>query len=99
MEEEAELPTQLRMHLAVMLPKKKIERPITLTSVLWRVWCRLRKPLLDEWQRSLPADMDHDRARPGACVLHVALERLLRQGAQSAPQEWGHSPHGHVNVL
>ena len=65
MEEEAELPTQLRMHLVVMLPKNsKIERPITLTSVLWRVWCRLRKPLLDEWQRTLPADMDHDRARP-----------------------------------
>ena len=90
MEEEAELPTQLRMHLVVMLPKNsKIERPITLTSVLWRVWCRLRKPLLDEWQRTLPADMDHDRARPGACVLHVALERLLRQEVHKARRKSG----------
>ena len=86
MEEEAELPTQLRRHLVVMLPKNS--KIITLTSVLWRVWCRLR-------QRTLPADMDHDRARPGACVLHAAETR----GAQSAPQEWGHSPRGHVDVL
>ena len=90
MEEDAELPTQLRMHLVVMLPKNsEIERPIALTSVLWRVWCRLRKPLLDDWQRSLPADMDHDRARPGACVLHVALERLLRQKVHRARHKSG----------
>lgn len=34
--------------------------------------------------------MDHDRARPGANVLHVALERLLRQEA--------HKAHGHHGV-
>ena len=62
MESSAELPTQQQMHLVVMLPKNtKMERPITLTSVLWRVWCKLRKPLLDQWQKQLPAFMDHDR--------------------------------------
>ena len=41
MEHTAELPTQMQMHLVVMLPKnQKLERPITLTSTLWRVWCR-----------------------------------------------------------
>ena len=68
-----------------MLPKNQtIERPITLTSTLWRTWCRLRKPLLDQSQKNLPATMAHDRARPGANVLHVALERLLRQEVHRA---------------
>ena len=80
MEAKAELPTQLTMSLVVMLAKnEKVERPITLTSVLYRVWCRMRKPLLDAWQQTLPPTMDYDRARPGATALHVALERLLRQ--------------------
>ena len=83
METQALLPTQQQMHMVVMLPKNSSkERPITLTSVLYRVWCRLRKPLLDQWQ--LPASMDHDRARRGAQVLQVALERLLRQEVHRA---------------
>ena len=90
MERTAELPTQLQMHLVVMLPKnQKLERPITLTSTLWRLWCRLRKPLLDQWQQNLPSTMSHDRARPGANVLHVALERLLRQEVTKARQQHG----------
>ena len=80
MEATATLPTQLQMSLVVMLAKNEIvERPITLTSVLYRTWCRLRKGLLDQWQLELPHHMDYDRARPGATALHVALERLLRQ--------------------
>ena len=61
MEAKAELPTQLTMSLVVMLAKnEKVERPITLTSVLYRVWCRMRKPLLDAWQQNLPPSMDYD---------------------------------------
>ena len=78
MEEQVQLPTQQQMHMVVMLPKNSSkERPITLTSILYRVWCRLRKPLLDDWQKHLPTSMKHDRARPGTQVLYVALERLL----------------------
>ena len=85
MELQAQLPTQQQMHMVIMLPKSGTkERPITLTSLLYRVWCRLRKPLLDQWQQQLPASMDHDRARPGAQVLQVALERLLRQEVHRA---------------
>ena len=76
--------------IQVMLPKnQKLERPITLTSTLWRVWCRLRKPLLDKWQQHLPASMNHDKARPGANVLHVALEQLLRQEVTKARKQHG----------
>ena len=90
MEAKAELPTQLTMSLVVMLAKnEKVERPITLTSVLYRVWCRMRKPILDEWQRSLPPSMDYDRARPGATALHVALERLLRQETAKSLEKHG----------
>ena len=90
MEAKAELPTQLTMSLVVMLAKnEKVERPITLTSVLYRVWCRLRKPILDEWQRTLPPTMDYDRARPGANALHVALERLLRQETTKSLERHG----------
>ena len=76
MEAKAELPTQLK--------NEKVERPITLTSVLYRTWCRLRKGLMDEWQNTSPKEMDYDRARPGATALHVALERLLRQESAKA---------------
>ena len=34
---------------------------------------------MDSWQLHLPFDMNYDRARPGAQVLHVALARLMRQ--------------------
>ena len=45
MERTALLPTQQQMHMVVMLPKNSSkERPITLTSILYRVWRRLRKP-------------------------------------------------------
>ena len=85
METQAQLPTQQQMHMVIMLPKNSAkERPIALTSLLYRVWCRLRKPLLDQWQKQLPTTMQHDRARPGAQVLQVALERLLRQEVRKA---------------
>ena len=100
METQAQLPTQEQMHMVIMLPKTSTkERPITLTSLLYRVWCRLRKPLLDQWQKQLPVTMEHDRARPGAQVLQVALERLLRQEVQSQWMPRGHLPDGHVNLL
>ena len=103
MEQKAELPTQMQIQVVVMLPKnQKLERPITLASMLWRVWCRLRKPLLDDWQRQLPNKMNHDKARPGANVLHVALERLLRQEVTKARKRHGITVlmiNGHVNFL
>lgn len=75
-----------------MLAKnKKVERPIALTSVLYRTWCRLRKNILDQWQLQLPRHIDYDRARPGATALHVALERLLRQESNKTLSKHGHA--------
>ena len=53
METQAQLPTQEQMHMVIMLPKTSTkERPITLTSLLYRAWRRLRKPLLDHGRNS-----------------------------------------------
>ena len=47
MEQEALLPTQLRMVSIVMIPKNpKVERPIALTSCLYRLWNRVRNRTL-----------------------------------------------------
>ena len=99
METTATMPTQLQMSPVVMLAKnEKVERPITLTSVLYRTWCRLRKNILDNWQLKLPNTMDYGRARPGATALHVALERL--PGKQQDPwQARHHRPVGHEHLL
>ena len=43
-----------------------------------------KETLARPWQKQLPATMEHDRARPGAQVLQVALERLLRQEVHRA---------------
>ena len=60
------LPAQMIQSLIVMLPKnEQCERPITLTSTVYRLWCKLRKDLMDQWQIHLPFSMDYDRARPG----------------------------------
>ena len=77
--QDMETPTRLPMHMVVMLPK----------NTNYRVWCRLRKLLLDQWQHNLPDTMNHDRARPGANILEVALERLLRQEVHKATGQHG----------
>lgn len=40
--------------------------------------------LSHQWQLQLPATMDHDKARPGAQVIQVALESLQRQEVRRA---------------
>ena len=99
MKAKVQLPTQQQMHMVVMLPKNAAkERPIKLTSLLYRVWCRIRKPLLDEWQKQLPDTMKHGRARPGAQVLYVA-EAFAARSPQGQRAPWSHLPNGHVNLL
>ena len=68
------LPEQVCATLVVLLPKKEdIERPISLTSVLYRTWCKLRWDKLRQWQSTVG-----QRSMPGMQVLHVALMRLLK---------------------
>ena len=73
------LPEQVCTTLVLLLPKKPdIERPISLTSVLYRTWCKLRWDKLKHWQSSIGQRLPWERSIPGTQVLHVALMRLLK---------------------
>ena len=70
---EALLPTQLRMVNIFMF----VERPIALTSCLYRLWNRVRKQDIVKWQLSLDASMPWDHARPKRDCLSIAVGRML----------------------
>ena len=73
------LPDQVCATLIVLLPKKaEIERPISLTSVLYRTWCKLRWDKLRQWQSTIGQRLPWEKSMPGMQVLHVALMRLLK---------------------
>ena len=73
------LPDQVCTTLVVLLPKKEdIERPISLTSVLYRTWCKLRWDKLKQWQNVVGQCLPWERSMPGMQVLYVALMRLLK---------------------
>ena len=79
MERSAELPIQLRHTNIVMIPKnERIERPIALTSCLYRLWNSYRKHELHRWQLSLDQDMPWDFARPHKDCLSIAVGRMLK---------------------
>ena len=78
MEREGQLPIQLRVTNIVLIPKnEKVERPIALTSCLYRVWCHARKADLQRWQLSLDDNLPWDQARPGKDCLSIAIGRVL----------------------
>ena len=78
MEREGELAVQLRATNIVLIPKNcKVERPIALTSCIYRVWCSYRKADLQRWQLSLDEKLPWDQARPGRDCLSIAIGRML----------------------
>ena len=78
MEREGELAIQLRATNIVLIPKNiKVERPIALTSCLYRLWCSCRKADLQRWQMTLDEQLPWDQARPGRDCLSIAIGRML----------------------
>ena len=62
-----------------MIPKnERIERPIALTSCLYRLWNSYRKHELHCWQLTLDQDMPWDFARPHKDCLSIAVGRMLK---------------------
>ena len=79
MERDALLPTQLRYTNIVLIPKSaKVERPIALTSCLYRVWNSYRKYDIQRWQMTLDDDLPWDQARPKRDCLSIAVGRMLK---------------------
>ena len=69
----------MMVHEVALLPKDEHkERPISLTPVLWRLYCSFRKPKVREWVATYVGDHAYDSAVPGGRSLDVALRRLLR---------------------
>ena len=78
-EQRGSLPVQMMVHEVALLPKDEHkERPISLTPVLWRLYCSFRKPKVREWVATYVGDHAYDSAVPGGRSLDVALRRLLR---------------------
>ena len=85
----SEVPMQWLASLVVLIPKSAtIERPIALTSAVYRFWCKMRGDLIKQWQSQLGGLMPWERAKPGSQCLHIALNRLLRAEVNSADQKF-----------
>ena len=79
MERAALLPTQLTYTNIVLIPKSaKVERPIALTSCLYRVWNSYRKHDIQRWQMTLDDELPWDQARPKRDCLSIAVGRMLK---------------------
>ena len=62
-----------------LLPKNAdIERPITLTSITYRLWCFCRAQVVKKWMRETAERFPWDKASPGNTCLETGMQRLLR---------------------
>ena len=79
MEDLVQVPLQFKMQTVSLLPKSpEAERPISLTHVPWRQWCRLRWDLLQNWVEVYRQQAPWDSAVPGHSSLDVGVRRVLR---------------------
>ena len=78
-ETELTLPLQmLTVQVALLAKTTEKERPISLTSVFWRVYTKLRRPILESWIKEYAAFAPFDAATPGHKSLDPALSRLIK---------------------
>ena len=66
----------------VLARSSTAERPISLTHVLWRQYCRARWNLLEAWKQEYRLQAPWDSAIPGRCSLDVGIRRVLRAEAR-----------------
>ena len=81
-----------------LLPKNEdIERPITLTSITYRLYCAVKKEVVNQWLRGTSHLCPWDKAVPVGTCLEVGILRLLRgASARSTPSRCSlTSPHRH----
>ncbi|CAE7277113.1 unnamed protein product [Symbiodinium natans] len=97
MEEDLVIPLQVSQVQIVLLAKSALkERPIGLTSVLWRLWCKTRRILVGQWLDSYIPDHPFDSAIPGLRLsfpaLALCLSLRLYQGGRTVVGESQPSP-------
>ena len=78
-EQEGQWPQQISLTCVTLIPKKLTEeRPIALTHVVHRSWCKLRWPEVLAWQDKYSLVSPWDRARLGGTAIDPALRRAIR---------------------
>ena len=73
-----------------MLPKKiDKERPIALTSMAYRAWCKVRWDKFQQWSAEYSVTSPWDRAQKGSSSLDISLKRLITYEGIRARQRHG----------
>ncbi|OLP81585.1 hypothetical protein AK812_SmicGene37862 [Symbiodinium microadriaticum] len=78
-EHVGEWPQQMLCVLVACLPKTlKAERPIGLLSIFFRAWCKMRRFLVQRWQKEKGVEATWDHAVAGSTVFDAASKRQLK---------------------
>ena len=76
--------------IVAMLPKKiDKERPIALTSMAYRAWCKVRWDKFQQWSAEYSVTSPWDRAQKGNSSLDISLKRLITYEGIKARQRHG----------
>ncbi|CAE7832435.1 unnamed protein product, partial [Symbiodinium sp. CCMP2592] len=76
---EGVLPEHWLTTLITMLPKNsRVERPIALCNATYRLWAKLRYPVVESWVLSFQQQAPWEQAVPGQSTLDVSITRLLQ---------------------
>ena len=77
-ETTGQMPLMVTTSLVAMLPKKiDKERPIALTSMAYRLWCKARWDKFQTWSAQYSVSSPWDRAQKGSSSLDISLKRLI----------------------
>ena len=88
------LPEQVCTTLVLLLPKRQdIERPISLTSVLYRTWCKLRWHKLKHRQSNIGQRLPWEKPAWHTSVACCPDAPAQMRGQQSSRQACGQPPH------
>ena len=85
-----EMPQAVTTSVVAMLPKKvDKERPIALTSMAYRAWCKVRWDKFQQWSAAYSVTSPWDRAQKGSSSLDISLKRLITYEGIKARQRHG----------
>ena len=89
-ETSGKMPQAVTTSLVAMLPKKiDKERPIALTSMAYRVWCKVRWDKFQQWSSTYSVSSPWDRAQKASSSLDISLKRLITYEGIKARQQHG----------
>ena len=89
-EKTGQMPLAVTTSVVAMLPKKiDKERPIALTSMAYRLWCKARWGKFQTWSAQYSVSSPWDRAQKGSSSLDISLKRLISYEAKKIRKQHG----------